>query len=401
MKFEKLLQLLENKEHFIKKLKNLSDDEKKQIIDFYSSKNWNNTLENMIDWTNKDLTFDDFKKVLNYTSKSERKKSVAATGIKGLKEGEDYLELKTDGTYKAYLVLNFQASILIASNKVGSCVGKWCTAFAKDISFWKEYSKTHNIIYIIAGDEKYALIAGRKIKTDISIYNKEDFMYTESPQRLWLNKLKGNTKPMSDFDKSIISFSNMYSLIKNNQEALDFKINYLEKYTDGDIVDLKHVVDKVVLCDLLIDSVNNLNLTYVLPNDCSEIFEDDNRIKLCGSNWDTSNVTNMSGMFHFATLAQPDTSKWIVSNVTDMSWMFYRATSANPNVTDWDVSSVTNMHKMFEKAEKAEPNVTNWNVSKVTDFSEMFYDATSAKPNISKWKSTVVNFKKQLNIFNK
>ena len=219
MKFEKLLQLLENKEHFIKKLKNLSDDEKKQIIDFYSSKNWNNTLENMIDWTNKDLTFDDFKPVLNYVSKSGREKAVKQSGITGLKNGQDYLELKTDGTYQAYRPLNYEASKLIASNSIGGCEGKWCTAYQKDNSYWKDYTKSNVLVYVIAGNQKYALLVKKSDFSEYKVYNKEDYVYDGAR---WNDEQNTKFYTLSKNDKLMIGKFN--KLISDNEQLLKYKV---------------------------------------------------------------------------------------------------------------------------------------------------------------------------------
>ena len=49
--------LLEKKDHIIRNLKNLSDDEKTQLIDFF---NKHPNLENKINWNDKDLYFSDF-----------------------------------------------------------------------------------------------------------------------------------------------------------------------------------------------------------------------------------------------------------------------------------------------------------------------------------------------------
>ncbi len=64
---------------------------------------------------------------------------------------------------------------------------------------------------------------------------------------------------------------------------------------------------------------------------------------------DVSQVTNMSGMFVFASsLERLETSNWNVSSVTDMSFMFYNASSLDQLETiDWNVSSVTDMSNMF------------------------------------------------------
>ena len=45
------------------------------------------------------------------------------------------------------------------------------------------------------------------------------------------------------------------------------------------------------------------------------------------SQWDVSKVTDMSGMFLYASNFDGDISKWDVSSVTTMSHMFNSATS--------------------------------------------------------------------------
>jgi surface protein len=104
-----------------------------------------------------------------------------------------------------------------------------------------------------------------------------------------------------------------------------------------------------------------------------------------------SNVTNMSNMFFVASSANPNTTNWDVSNVTNMSFMF-RNTSANPNTTNWDVSSVTKMILMFDNASIANPDVSNWDVSNVTEMNRMFRSASSANPDTTNWDvSNVTN----------
>ena len=61
------------------------------------------------------------------------------------------------------------------------------------------------------------------------------------------------------------------------------------------------------------------------------------------SEWDVSNVTNMSGMFHYARKFNGDLSKWNVSNVGDMNGMFNGAYKFNGDLSKWNVSNVTNM----------------------------------------------------------
>lgn len=108
------------------------------------------------------------------------------------------------------------------------------------------------------------------------------------------------------------------------------------------------------------------------------------------SKWNTSNVTNMKGMFDRAGNADPDVSKWDTSKVTDMEDMFSGVVNGNPDVSNWDTSSVTDMQSMFFRTEKANPDVSKWNTSNVTNMYEMFQEAKAANPEVSNWDTSKV-----------
>ena len=113
------------------------------------------------------------------------------------------------------------------------------------------------------------------------------------------------------------------------------------------------------------------------------------------SNWDTSNVTNMMYMFHWAMIADPDVSNWNTSKVINMARMFRDASNADPDVSNWNTSKVINMAEMFFGAHKARPNVYNWDTSKVTNMQFMFCNAGNAEPNVSNWNiSNVINMER-------
>ncbi|MEX0275599.1 MAG: BspA family leucine-rich repeat surface protein, partial [Flavobacteriaceae bacterium] len=96
------------------------------------------------------------------------------------------------------------------------------------------------------------------------------------------------------------------------------------------------------------------------------------------SNWDVSNITNMSRMFH-ETYFNQDISSWDVSNVTNMSGMFSGAHKFNQDISPWDVSDVTNMSGMFLGVDfnthEFDQPIGSWDVSNVTDMSSMFGSA--------------------------
>lgn len=121
------------------------------------------------------------------------------------------------------------------------------------------------------------------------------------------------------------------------------------------------------------------------------------------SNWDTSNVTNMMYMFHWAMIADPDVSNWNTSKVINMAEMFFLAHKARPNVYNWDTSKVTNMQFMFCNAGNAEPNVSNWNISNVINMERMFTNTRVVSLDLSKWilnKELLNNSKNAANMFN-
>ena len=64
---------------------------------------------------------------------------------------------------------------------------------------------------------------------------------------------------------------------------------------------------------------------------------------------DTSKITNMGDLFKFDNNIKHnfDVSDWDVSNVTDMSDMFYECGQFNCDLSKWDVSKVKDMQYMF------------------------------------------------------
>ena len=100
---------------------------------------------------------------------------------------------------------------------------------------------------------------------------------------------------------------------------------------------------------------------------------------------DTSRVTDMSGMFAYATSFNQPIGNWDTSRVTDMSYMFAYATSFNQPIGNWDTSMVTDMRGMFAHAKSFNQPIGNWNTSKVTDMSSMFQEGTSFNQPVGSW----------------
>jgi surface protein len=109
------------------------------------------------------------------------------------------------------------------------------------------------------------------------------------------------------------------------------------------------------------------------------------------NNWNTSTVTNMSGLFHGAELFNQPLGNWDVSNVTDMSEIFRFASSFNQPLANWDVSNVINMKSMFDRALNFNYPIGNWDVSNVTDMNSMFNMAQLFNQPIGNWNTTNVS----------
>lgn len=102
------------------------------------------------------------------------------------------------------------------------------------------------------------------------------------------------------------------------------------------------------------------------------------------SNWDVSKVTKMSSMFKMAKTFNQPLGKWDVSNVTDMSEMFQNALNFNQDISKWDVSNVIYMSGMFSNT-VFNKNISKWDVSNVLYMNHMFYDASVFNQDISNW----------------
>ncbi len=97
-----------------------------------------------------------------------------------------------------------------------------------------------------------------------------------------------------------------------------------------------------------------------------------------GTNFDTSNVTSMQGMFD-GYITKMAIEKIIglenfdTSNVTSMQGMFRQGSYTSLDLSTFDVSNVENTNCMFTYCEELiELNINNWNTSNVTNMGYMF-----------------------------
>jgi len=103
------------------------------------------------------------------------------------------------------------------------------------------------------------------------------------------------------------------------------------------------------------------------------------------SDWDVSNVTEMTRMFCCTINFNQPLNNWDVSSVTSMQMMFDQALSFNQPLNEWDVSNVTNMERMFQFARSFNKPLNNWDVSNVENMVRMFYGVRKYTYSMKNW----------------
>lgn len=132
------------------------------------------------------------------------------------------------------------------------------------------------------------------------------------------------------------------------------------------------------------------NLTSVpdhIPNtitDMSLMFQNNTSFNDSNiSQWDVSNVVNMTSMFIGATNFNQPLNNWNVSKVVDMSYMFQDATSFNQPLNNWNTSSLGTTVFMFDRANAFNQDLSPWNMSNVKSMAYMFGLPHDMKNNVN------------------
>jgi hypothetical protein len=139
--------------------------------------------------------------------------------------------------------------------------------------------------------------------------------------------------------------------------------------------------------------VNINNIIITLMSDLSNLFWGRLRFNNSLSSWDTSRVTNMSGMFGFQGQSDgprygfnhPSIQYWNVSNVENFQGMFNTNYAFDQNVLNgWLVNSAINMEAMFQES-RISDDLSSWTTNSVTNMHKMFRNAWYFNRDISMW----------------
>ena len=98
------------------------------------------------------------------------------------------------------------------------------------------------------------------------------------------------------------------------------------------------------------------------------------------------NETKYLSIFEYSEFEYIDVSEWNVSNITNMSYMFHSCEYLKSigDISNWDVSSVKSMEWMFYESENLEyvGDLSKWKlkVSNVKNMNSMFLNSKIKKP---------------------
>jgi hypothetical protein len=73
-----------------------------------------------------------------------------------------------------------------------------------------------------------------------------------------------------------------------------------------------------------------------------------------------------------------------------MSNLFEDKTEYNHNISNWDTSNVVNMSSMFKNAERFNIDISTWNINNVLDFTDMF-ENSKLETSISNTKRSAIH----------
>lgn len=87
---------------------------------------------------------------------------------------------------------------------------------------------------------------------------------------------------------------------------------------------------------------------------------------------DTSKVTNMESMFSYSQAASLDLSNFNTESVIDMSNMFEYNKATTLNISNFDTKNVINMNNMFEGSKALSLDLSSFDTGKVKNMNNMF-----------------------------
>ena len=202
---------------------------------------------------------------------------------------------------------------------------------------------------------------------------------------------------LSNFDTSkVISMRNMFERINTAE------IKGLDKWNTSNVTNMEGLFVRSTVGSLDLSGLDTSNITST-----KEMFYDSNIPVVKGlENWNTSKVTYMGSMFYNSKMSTIDVSGFDTSNVTGMQYMFDSSAATEiKGLENWNTSKVTSMNYMFNGCKVKELDLSSFDISKVSTISGtvtgsldyMFKDC-SATIGYAKDEATATRFNNSIGI---
>ena len=168
-----------------------------------------------------------------------------------------------------------------------------------------------------------------------------------------------------------------YKYVNNENISNLIQINFNDNFNTSNVTNMSGMFDSCSsLTNLDLSSFNTSKVTnmYNMFNHCSSL------TSLDLSNFNTTNVTDMQNMFWFClSLTSLDLSSFNTSKVTDMSLMFSECSSLTSlDLRSFNTENATNMQNMFVACESLTAlDLSSFNTSNVTKMRSMFSSCKS------------------------
>ena len=200
------------------------------------------------------------------------------------------------------------------------------------------------------------------------IYSNADKIYMNEDSSYMFAGLSGlDVLDLSFFDSSMVK--NMSNMFLSTKTSTSFDISSLDTSNVEDMSNMFSYLGGVTYLDLSNFNTSNVKTMFKMFYN----IQDTTSLNL--SSFNTSNVENMSYMFSQAKkITDLDLSSFDVSNVKTMKHMFEFSEIVNLNASSFGTSEVTDLEGMFYYASRLQKiDLGNFKTPKATDMSRMFY----------------------------
>ena len=299
---------------------------------------------------------------------------------------EDVIDEK-GGVYAKFLGSSLKKdlieSITFVDSKTipASAIASWDVSYdnSKEIMAWYTDTDSNGLyeVYVgqdggvIANPNSAHLLSNLKAVTSLSLDNLDTSKVTN------MSKFFYNSTIISNLNISSLNTANVTDMSYMFHNTLKLSSLNLSSFNTANVTDMSYMFSNTELSSFDLSSFNTAKVTNM-----RHMFSLTNITNIDSlSNWNTSNVTDMSSMFKVCTKLTNFNGAllWNTAKVTNMSWMFQKCTGLTSlDLKNFNTANVTNMSSMFANCNNLKNiDVSTWNTQKVIAMTEIFFKCSS------------------------